>query len=53
MYKELSKLNNKKTNRSSHYGTMSLVLSLERRDAGALPGPAQWVKKSCVATAVV
>ena len=32
---------------------MGLAVSLQRQDAGLIPGPAQWVKGSGVATAAV
>ena len=35
---------------SSHCGATGLVVSLQRRDAGSVPGPAQWVKGISVAT---
>ena len=35
---------------SSYCGAMGLVSSLQHQDAGSIPGPAQWVKGSGVAT---
>ena len=37
---------------SSRCGTMELATSLQRQDTGSIPGPAQWVKGSGIATAV-
>ena len=37
---------------SSHCGTTGSAASLQHQDAGSIPGLAQWVKESGVATAV-
>ena len=37
---------------NSHCGTMGSAASLWRQDTGGIPGPAQWIKGSDVATAV-
>ena len=39
--------------RSSHCGAMGSAASLRRRDTGLIPGLAQWVEGSSVATAAV
>ena len=43
----------KKRSWSSHCGTMGLATPLQCQDAGLIPSPAQWVKRSGIAAAVV
>ena len=43
----------KRINKSSCFDAMGLAVSLQRQDTGLIPGPAQWVKGSGVATAAV